>query len=196
MLVTLDTPYADTTAAELSLALGAPELPALHVLELAHPDHSGVRLLLRLLGASHQVVLGRATVADRHPPAAELVETVACLPGRRPELPSELVDPATGYRFTARVLRLDPATMATRTAGLRRELAGDPYALIGVFPGGPDAITALRLDRRDDPASPVDGRDEVRPGGTNETGAIGWRTWHAYPQSGELVETETVVSGP
>lgn len=194
MLVTLDTPYADTTAAELSLALGAPELPALHVLELVHPDHPGVRLLLRLLGASHQVVLGRVGDAGRHRPTAELVETVACLPGRRPELPSELADPATGYRFTARVLRLDPATMAARTAELRRELGDDPYALIGVFPGGPDAITALRLHRRDDFAVPAERRGGERDVTRGGTGAIGWRTWHAYPQSGELVETETVVS--
>ncbi|MFI6758334.1 DUF2617 family protein [Micromonospora sp. NPDC050417] len=178
MLVTLDTPYADTTAAELSLALGSPELPALHVLDLAHPDRAGVRLLLRLLGASHQVVLR----CDGDAVTPTLVETVACLPGRRPELPAVLADPATGYRFTARVLRLDPAMMSARTAALRRELAEDPYALIGVFPGGPEAITALRLHRSGIPTG--------RPTGPGE---IGWRTWHAYPQSGELVETETVV---
>ncbi|MEV4627427.1 DUF2617 family protein [Micromonospora sp. NPDC049523] len=187
MLVTLDTPYADTTAAELSLALGTPELPALHVLDLAHPDRPGVRLRLRLLGASHQVVLQRHEGGDgdegREPTAGELVETVACLPGRSPELPTELADPATGYRFAARVLRLDPAEMSARTAVLRRELADDPYALIGVFPGGPEAITALRLHLGDPTAD--------RPDGGN---TIGWRTWHAYPQSGELVETETVVS--
>ncbi|RKR89118.1 uncharacterized protein DUF2617 [Micromonospora pisi] len=192
MLVTLDTPYADTTAAELSLALGSPELPALHVLDLVHPDRPGVRLLLRLLGASHQVVLHR----DPNVLRPALVETVACLPGRRPELPAALADPATGYRFTARVLRPDSAAMSARTAALRRELAEDPYALIGVFPGGPDAITALRLHRSDVRTRP-DGVDEIGVGalGTGAIGAgeIGWRTWHAYPQSGELVETETVV---
>ncbi|MGW4462242.1 DUF2617 family protein [Micromonospora sp. NPDC004704] len=185
MLVTLDTPYADTTAAELSLALGTPELPALHVLDLAHPDRPGVRLRLRLLGASHQVVLRRDgdAVEGREPTAGELVETVACLPGRSPDLPAELADPSTGYRFAARVLRLDPAEMSARTAVLRRELADDPYALIGVFPGGPEAITALRLHRDDTTADRLGGGD-----------TIGWHTWHAYPQSGELVETETVVS--
>ncbi|WP_329105422.1 DUF2617 family protein [Micromonospora sp. NBC_01699] len=180
MLVTLDAPYADTTAAELSLALGGPELPALHVLDLVHPDRPGVRLRLRLLGASHQVVLRRD--GDPLVPSGELVETVACLPGRQPELPAELADPVNGYRFAARVLRLDPAEMSARTAVLRRDLADDPYALIGVFPGGPEAITALRLHRD---------HTTDRSGGTM---AIGWSTWHAYPQSGELVETETVVS--
>ncbi|GIG87343.1 DUF2617 family protein [Plantactinospora endophytica] len=179
MLVTLDTPYEDTTAAELSLALDTPEQPALHLLDLGRLDdlgQPGTRLQLRLLGASHQVVLDR--------PAGGLIETVACLPGRRPELPATLADPGTGYRFTARVLRLTGAQMSARTARLRRELADDPYALVGVFPGGPDAITALRL---------VHGAGGSGAGGGGD-GEIGWHTWHAYPQSGELVETETVVT--
>jgi hypothetical protein len=120
-----------------------------------------------------------------------LVETVACLPGRRPELPAVLADPATGYRFTARVLRPDSATMSARTAALRRELAEDPYALIGVFPGGPEAITALRLHRAGI-RTRLDGVGDIGAGAIG-AGEIGWRTWHAYPQSGELVETETVV---
>ncbi|AVT28536.1 DUF2617 domain-containing protein [Plantactinospora sp. BC1] len=175
MLVTLHTAYEDTTAAELSHALDTPEQPALHLLDLglAHLGRPGTRLQLRLLGASHQVVL--------EGPAGNLIETVACLPGRRPELPATLADPATGYRFTARVRRLAAAEMSARAARLRRDLADDPYALVGVFPGGPDAITALRVARRADP-------------GGDGTGGIGWRTWHAYPQSGELVETETVVT--
>ncbi|MDG4787358.1 DUF2617 family protein [Micromonospora sp. WMMD1102] len=176
MLVNLDTAYEDTTAAELSLALDTPEQPALHLLDLGRLTRlgrPGTRLQLRLLGASHQVVLDG--------PDGGLIETVACLPGRRPELPATLADPATGYRFTARVRQLSPARLSECAARLRRDLAGDPYALVGVFPGGPDAITALRVGR---------------PGGRDAagTGRIGWRTWHAYPGSGEVVETETVVA--
>lgn len=165
MLVTLDTPYADTTAGDLSFALGLPEQPALHVLDL--PTAAGVVLRLRLLGASHQVVL--------RTPDRELVETVACLPGRAADLPST-VDEQAGYRFTARVLRLAAGELAERLDRLRRRLDNDPYALVGVFPGGPDAVTALhaRIGRA---------ADRV----------IGWRTWHAYPQTAELVETETEV---
>ena len=54
MLVALDAPYVDTRAADLSLALGGPERPALHVRELTLPG--GRSLRLRLLGASHQVI--------------------------------------------------------------------------------------------------------------------------------------------
>ncbi|HEY0699412.1 MAG TPA: DUF2617 family protein [Micromonospora sp.] len=192
MLVTLDTGYADTTAADLSFTTTAPEQPALLVLDLgdlaaggaaaggatvsvatasvARDAPSGLHLRLRLLGASHQVVLDT--------PAGRLIETVACLPGQRPELPATVDDRATGYRFTARVLRLSPAELSARTAGLRAELAADPYALVGVFPGSRDAITGLRAAR------------SALPGGEP---TVRWQTWHAYPQTGELVETETAV---
>ncbi|MDQ7903828.1 DUF2617 family protein [Phytohabitans sp. ZYX-F-186] len=144
MLVRLDTPYADTTAGDLSFALGLPELPALHVLRLPG-------LELRLLGASHQVLW---TTVD----GERSVETVACLPGRDPHLPSAMDSP--GYRFESTVGQL-PAEP------LWRELAADPRALVGVFPGDPNAVTALRAQER------------------------GWCTWHAYPQTGELVTTRT-----
>jgi hypothetical protein len=155
VLVNLDTPYADTTAADLTFALGLPVRPALSVLDLP-----AAGLQLRLLGASHQAVL-----------AGRCVETVACLPGRPPSLPSAVDDPAAGYRFAAEVRRLDRAALAA----LRESLADDPFALIGVFPGSPDAVTGLRAD--------------VGPGGIT-----GWRTWHAYPQTGELVVTRTEVA--
>lgn len=161
MLVSLHAPYVDTSAADLSLALGGPELPALAVRDIDLPGLP--RLRLRLLGASHQVVLGRLT------------ETVACLPGRPPHLPGTLHDERAGYRFLATVLRPDGDGLRTRVATLRAELADDPYALIGVFPGDEDAVTAL----------------SVRPGPPD--GALAWRTWHAYPQTNELVLTETVV---
>ncbi|MGX4657494.1 DUF2617 family protein [Micromonospora sp. SCSIO 07396] len=182
MLVSLNTPYVDTCAADLSLALGGPERPALHVRDLTLPG--GVRLRLRLLGASHQVVLtvpaagADAPAPDRPGGAGGLVETVACLPGRPPHLPGDLHDEAGGYRFTATVLRPAEGELHTRIAALRADLADDPYALVGVFPGDPDAVTALA----------------VRPDAPG--GSVRWRTWHAYPQTNELVLTETAVALP
>ncbi|MFG2106111.1 DUF2617 family protein [Micromonospora chersina] len=161
MLVALDAPYVDTRAADLSLVLGGPERPALHVREVTLPG--GLRLRLRLLGASHQVICG------------DLTETVACLPGRPPHLPDALHDETAGYRFTATVLRPAGDGLRIRVAALRAELADDPYALVGVFPGDEDAVTALAVR----PAPP--------------DGSVAWRTWHAYPQTNELVLTETVV---
>jgi hypothetical protein len=161
VLVDLDTPYVDTSAADLSLALGGPERPALHVRELTLPGIGPLRL--RLLGASHQVILG------------DLTETVACLPGGPPHLPATLHDENTGYRFTATVLRPTGDGLRSRVAALRADLADDPYALVGVFPGDVDAVTALAVNP-DPPA-----------------GSVAWRTWHVYPQTNELVLTETVV---
>lgn len=155
MLVDLTLPYADTTAADLSFALGLPAAPALHVLEI--PE---LGLQLRLLGASHQVMMG------------DLSETVACLPGRRPDLPGAVADDR--YHFAADVRVLSAGEMSAEVSRLREELSGHPHGLVGQFPGSPDAITALLAYR--------DG-----------THAIGWRTWHAYPQTGELVSTTTTV---
>ncbi|MFX0593148.1 DUF2617 family protein [Melissospora conviva] len=165
MLVSLDTPYADTTAADLSLALDGPEQPALHVLECRLPG--GATAVLRLLGASHQVLL---RAGDRR-----ISETVACLPGRTPQLPEQAGGHDGRYAFRAEVFRLDRAGLGARIAELRSTLDDDPYALVGVFPGDPDAVTALRL-------APVD------------DGAVRWQTWHAYPQTGELVTTSTTVN--
>jgi hypothetical protein len=148
VLVRLDTPYADTTAGDLSFALGLPVLPALHVL------HLGSTVEFRLLGASHQVVWPGG------------VETVACLPGRAPHLPGAVDDGA--YRFSSTVEPLD----RTATQMLWRQLESDPQALVGAFPGDPDAVTAMRAER------------------------TGWRTWHAYPQTGELVTTHTTLGAP
>ncbi|SCL38331.1 Protein of unknown function DUF2617 [Micromonospora pallida] len=177
MLVSLDAPYVDTSAGDLSLALGGPELPALYVLDLDLAG--GQRLRLRLLGASHQVLLHAAEATTGLSETAEtvvLTETVACLPGRRPDLPATVHEPGSGYTFTANVLRPEAGGLSSRVAALRAELADDPYALVGVFPGDPDAVTALAVVP--DPAP----------------GTVRWRTWHAYPQTNELVLTETVVT--
>ncbi|MBO4207052.1 DUF2617 family protein [Micromonospora echinofusca] len=175
MLVSLDTPYADTTAADLSLALDGPERPALHVLTVDLPGRVAVRL--RLLGASHQVLLDA--------PGTSRSETVACLPGSPPSLPSRVEEPDGRYRFAAEVLRLSRAELAARMAVLRTELVDDPYALVGVFPGDQDAITALRV--RLETAGSAEGTPEAQA-------TVRWQTWHAYPQTGELVQTETAVN--
>ncbi|ASW53029.1 DUF2617 family protein [Plantactinospora sp. KBS50] len=165
MLVDLDTPYADTTAADLSLALDGPVRPALHVLTLEVPPAT---VRLRLLGASHQVLIETA--------GASRSETVACLPGQPPALPREMETDDGRYLFRARVLRLEPAELTDRVDTLRATLADDGYALLGVFPGDPCAVTALRLEPE------CDGH------------TLRWETWHSYPQTGELVHTETAVT--
>lgn len=48
-----------------------------------------------------------------------------------------------------------------------------PHGLAGTFPGSPHAFTAMLAQRSE--------------------GQVRWRTWHAYPQEGQLVATRTRV---
>ncbi|MCT2584965.1 DUF2617 family protein [Actinophytocola gossypii] len=161
MRARLSTRFADSRAADLSLAYGLRPLPALGTHRVSLP---GIDLELRVLGASHQVVVG------------DWSETVACLPDRTGALPEREEVVAGGLRttFEARCHRLDPDALAARVADIVRDCEADPHALVGEFPGSPLAVTALR-------AWPT------------ATGAA-WRTWHAYPQAGELVETLSEVA--
>ncbi|TLQ43644.1 DUF2617 family protein [Streptomyces marianii] len=156
--IPLATPYLDTGAGQLSFTLGRPEHPALAVRDLTV---AGVDVQLRLLGASHQVLAGPVR------------ETVACLPGVEGGLPDSTTYEFDDWRyhFGARTLHCTTAGFTERAAAVRARCEGDPRSLCGVFPGSPDAVTALT----------------VEPHGTG----LGWRTWHTYPQSRQIVATQT-----
>ena len=171
MLTTLKTVYTDTRASDLAWALGREPLPALATLDLRL---GGTALQLRLLGASHQVLLEQER--------GVCSETVACIPGSKSPLPvgvSERVGDWE-YEFAARVETLSPGIFAARAQELLELVADHPNVLAGRFPGDPHAFTAMLVQR--DPAG-EDG-DEVY-----------WRTWHAYPQEGRLVTTRSRVTG-
>jgi hypothetical protein len=125
---TIDTRFADSRAADLSLAHGLAPLPALgtHSVTLA-----GMTVELRVLGASHQVVVG------------DWSETVACLPDRPGALPSSDERVVGDYRvtFEARVDR--PADFTETVSEIVASCAADPHALVAEFPGSPLAVTAL-----------------------------------------------------
>ncbi|MFE3633698.1 DUF2617 family protein [Streptomyces cellostaticus] len=164
MLTTLNTSYTDTRAADLAWALGREPLPALATLDL---ELGGASLQLRLLGASHQVLVeeerGRCS------------ETVACIPGSSTPLPlgvAKRVDDWE-YEFAARVELLAPGSFEGRAQELLALVSDHPHGLAGVFPGSPHAFTALLAQWRE--------------------GQVHWRTWHAYPQDGQLVATRTRV---
>lgn len=80
MLTTLQTSYSDTRAADLAWTLGREPLPALAVLDL---ELAAAKVQLRLLGASHQVLLeeGAYLLRDRRLPAGE--QYAAAAGGRR-----------------------------------------------------------------------------------------------------------------
>jgi hypothetical protein len=168
MLTTLNTSYTDTRAGDLAWCLGSKELPALAVLDLRIGP---VDLQLRLLGASHQVVLSQEGQGGAE--GTRCSETVACLPGRRSPLPARVAERVQHweYEFAARVETLPVPGFAGRAHELLALVENHPHGLAGVFPGDPTAFTAL-----------LAGGDERE---------IFWRTWHAYPQEGRLVCTRS-----
>jgi hypothetical protein len=164
MLTTLTTAYTDTRAGDLAWALGREPLPALATREL---QLDGARLQLRLLGASHQVLLEEDDGACS--------ETVACMPGSSTPLPLGVAKQigTWEYEFAARVETLSPGSFAGRAQELLALVADHPHGLAGTFPGAPHAFTALLVQRH--------------------AGQVRWRTWHSYPQEGRLVSTRTRV---
>lgn len=167
MLTTISTAYFDTKAADLAWALGREPLPALACLDL---DLAGATVQLRVLGASHQVLLECR--------GAYCSETVACMPGSRTPLPVG-VSKRLGdieYEFAARVETLSAGSFSGRAQELLALVADHPRGIAGTFPGDPDAFTALLAHRDDD--------------------QVHWRTWHSYPQENRLVATRTRVAVP
>lgn len=163
MISTLHVGYSDVSARSLAWALGLSPRPALSVLSC---DGAGaVRVELRLLGASHQVLVHQGD-------ALLCSETVACdLPESQP-LPRTARE--NGYRLSSLVRTYDAHAFEGVVDKTTRELESRADALVGHFPGQPGAVTALAIERSDE-------------------GAVGWSTWHGYPQTGELVRTRTVL---
>lgn len=164
MLTTLQTSYTDTRADDLAWALGREPLPALAALDLRLDD---AKVQLRLLGASHQVLLEQDE--------GTCSETVACIPGSSTPLPLGVAKRVGDweYEFAARVETMSRGNFAGRAQELLALVADHPNGLAGIFPGSPHAFTALLVQRHE--------------------GQVHWRTWHAYPQEGQLVATRTRV---
>ncbi|MFD3684671.1 DUF2617 family protein [Nocardiopsis sp. NPDC058631] len=169
MRASISAPFVDTGADDLVWTLGHPLTDALAARSLTA---TGVRVELRVLGASHQVVVTPESGVGA------LVETVACLPGLPGGLPGRAERPEQGgYRFDSLVESLTRDELSRRVERLHREVADSQGGLLVAFPGDPLAVTALHLASS--------GGDPLR-----------WRTWHAYPQTGELVTTTSTMTTP
>jgi len=161
VLTSLAVPFVDARASALSWWLGDDAPTPLATLALAGPSGS---LELRLLGASHHVV---ATAG-----ATRCPEVVACGSSDAP-LPASH-DGALGdaaYRFRSATTSYDPVRLTRVAQGLRRRWTDAPDALVGVFPGSPDALTVLH------------GRPLAH--------GWSWSSWHVYPEAGEVVRTRS-----
>jgi hypothetical protein len=165
VLARLTVPFADASAGQLSWDLSPATGPALAAMSVVVGEAT---LRLAVLGASHQVdaQLGGVPLC---------VESVTCETGGRSPLPKRAERAIGGvhYRFTSRVERLDEEALSARAHALRCRLATDPHALVASFPGYHDALTGVAA--------------------RSHSAGVRWRTWHAYPATGELVRTSTTV---
>ncbi|WP_346040230.1 DUF2617 family protein [Actinomadura chokoriensis] len=143
-------------------------LPPLAALAVLPVEREGLTVEMRLLGASHQVIAG------------PLSETVACLADRAEPLPGRaaVTVPGWAYDFAATTAAHSDATAFARAVeAVCARLADRGDALTGAFPGSPHAVTALALEETQEPG-------------------FGWRTWHAYPQTREIVMTRSRLVRP
>ncbi|MGC9544189.1 DUF2617 family protein [Streptomyces sp. UG1] len=159
--VCLDVPFLDTDADHLCFSLDLTERPALaeRVVLLG-----GLVVRLRLLGASHQVFAG------------PVGETVACLRGAVRGLPETCTRHLPGwiYEFGATTRRLVSGEFSAEVARVLDRAADAEHSLCGVFPGSPEAVTAVVVEEA------VEGSPGV---------GLVWRSWHTYPQNGQIVST-------
>jgi hypothetical protein len=100
---------------------------------------------------------------------------VACIAGSSTPLPLGVAKRVGDweYEFAARVEVLSPGSFAGRAQELLALVSEHPHGIAGVFPGSPHAFTAMLAQLYE--------------------GQVHWRTWHAYPQDGQLVATRTRV---
>ncbi|OYO02065.1 hypothetical protein CGZ97_15275 [Enemella evansiae] len=166
------TPFADTRASDLrfsagkALRRGRRALPTA-LAECPGPSAGGASCTLRILGASHQVVLD---LGD-----CRWVETLSCgTDGEPVNFPNGSVQLIGDWAYACRMeldLAPDAAAMAAVSAGLD-EL--QHTVRLGVrFAGDPHARTVIGASVRRDGATEV----------------LTWETWHLYPQHGEIVHT-------
>lgn len=178
----IDVPFTDTSAEDLCFTLTGPRLTGVRSTSVCIGP--GLRLDLVVLGCSHQAVLVDEAAPGSGPHGTGtdlLVETVACLPDAEPSLPAEPVAEAIAglpgmHRFDVRVDRHpvgDPG-FASAVDGITAAVQDGLGGLAVCFPGDPSAVTALVCDAA----------DERR---------IAWRTWHCYPQHGQIVATRSDV---
>ena len=176
-MLELVVPYRDTRAQDLCWSLNLPVQPALAVRSVRL---GGLVLELRLLGASHQVLVW---AQDGTQPLC--VETVACLPGLAEPLPErdtrtlsgadgrdgERGDHLCAYAWESEKLALSGPAFERAVDRIGRSVSANAESLAGCYPGAPGALTAVL--------------PEAAPSG------VRWTTWHSYPQDGRLVRTRT-----
>ncbi|MBD0861602.1 DUF2617 family protein [Gordonia sp. zg691] len=165
---TLAVTYADTSAAQLGFSLSA---PLQEPLAQEDGEIDGISVSVRLLGASHQVLVEDGS--------QRICETVACLPEVTSALPQSFQE--SGYYFRSRIEQATPdqfaALVEQLAARVTEQMATGHPSVMGRFPGEPLAVTVIVTESSDN--------------------TVTWHTWHTYPQAGEVVITSSRIDrGP
>ena len=175
MLARADVMAVDTAPDQLRVSARLGRLPAVAVHEVVV---GAQRLELRILAASHQVVVGEPE------PNPEHVETVAC--GLAASSAAPLADGRLyghdGWCVAASVVRYDAGGFARQAQRWLARGRDDRRCVVVAFPNHPQALTALAVDVRE-----VLGADH---------GLLGWTGVHLYPSpsaggGGVVVRTTT-----
>ena len=167
MLTTLNTSYTDTRAADLAWTPGPRAA--------ARPRHPRPRTRP---GQTPVATARRVPPGASGGGAGQLLGDRRVHPGQ--QHPAAARRGQAGRRLGVRVRgpRRDPVARLRSPAAPRSCSPWSPTTrngLAGVFPGSPHAFTAMLAQRHE--------------------GQVHWRTWHAYPQDGQLVATRTPRCG-
>jgi hypothetical protein len=175
----------DTAPEQLRVSADAGRLPAVAVHRVLAPPY---RLELRILAASHQVVVEPADRGDDRGGDITVghVETVACrlVPSAAP-LAHGAVYEHGGWRLAASVVRVDAAGFAGEAEAWLARGRDDGRCVVVRFPNHPHALTALAVH------DGAGGGTASRGGGRG----VGWTGVHLYPSpdgpGGIVVRTTT-----
>jgi hypothetical protein len=167
----------DTAPEQLRVSAGAGRLPAVAVHRVVAPPY---RLELRILAASHQVVVEPAGRGDGRGGDTTVghVETVACrlVPSAAPLAHGAVYDHG-GWRLAASVVRADAAGFAGEAEAWLARGRDDRRCVVVRFPNHPHALTALAVH------------------GAAGGHGVGWTGVHLYPSpdgpGGTVVRTTT-----
>jgi Protein of unknown function DUF2617 len=200
MVVDLDVGYCDTRAEDLGWSLELEPRPALAVRELAE---AGFLIQLRLLGASHQVVVrvadpdSQADPRQGPQPGSQFGPQYVPQPGSRsgPDSAPPGTAPVCLETLACIPDRTRPVPSGATVALGRWEYTFNSHTarhgpaefdgliggieresrsgILGRYPGAPGAVTAISL------------RSEGR--------TLHWSTWHTYPQQGSIVTTHSML---
>lgn len=121
-------------------------------------------LAVKAIGALEMRILG----ASHQIRIGQWIETLACLPDDRPSLPTTASEP--GYTFRSVTTAYAPTELARTVQTITAE-AEAAHGLTVTFQGDPLALTCITAEEHADHHE--------------------WTTWHVYPQSGEIVTTQS-----